>query len=168
MPKAVNAYVKAVDAVSRIAGRIAMYMIFAMMGVLLYSAITKAFFLPSLWTLEIAQFLMVAYFLMGGGYSMQLHAHVRMDLLYSRWSPKTKAIVDAVTVLLLIFYLAILLYGGVSSTQYALKYGETSYSAWAPPMAPIKIIMTCGVALMLLQAIATFFRDLAAARDEEI
>jgi TRAP-type mannitol/chloroaromatic compound transport system permease small subunit len=35
-------------------------------------------------------------------------------------------------------------------------------------MAPIKIIMTIGVALMLLQAIATFFKDLAAARGEPL
>ncbi len=64
-----------------------------------------------------------------------------------------------------------LLYGGFSSTEYALYYGETSYSSWSPLMAPIKIIMTFGIALMLLQAIATFFKDLARAKgltlDEE-
>jgi TRAP-type mannitol/chloroaromatic compound transport system permease small subunit len=57
-----------------------------------------------------------------------------------------------------------LLYGGLSSTQYALFYGEKSYSSWAPYMAPIKIIMTFGVVLMILQSIAMFFRDLARAR----
>jgi TRAP-type mannitol/chloroaromatic compound transport system permease small subunit len=118
--------------------------------------------------LETAQFLMVAYFLLGGGYSMQLDAHVRMDLLYSHWAPRTRAAVDAFTVLLLIFYLFWLLYGGISSTAYALEYGETSYSSWSPRMAPIKIIMTVGVALMLLQAIATFFKDLASARGETL
>jgi hypothetical protein len=35
-------------------------------------------------------------------------------------------------------------------------------------MAPIKIIMGTGVLLMLLQAIATFFKDLATARGEKI
>jgi TRAP-type mannitol/chloroaromatic compound transport system permease small subunit len=60
--------------------------------------------------------------------------------------------------------LVILLYGAFSSTEYALHYGEESYSSWAPFMAPIKIIMTFGIVLMLLQAIATFFRDLARAR----
>ena len=54
-----------------------------------------------------------------------------------------------------------LLYGGLSSTQYALFYGEKSYSSWAPYMAPIKIVMSFGITLMVLQAIATFFRDLA-------
>jgi TRAP-type mannitol/chloroaromatic compound transport system permease small subunit len=153
---------------NRVVGRFAMYLIFAMIGVLLYSSISKTFADPALWTLETAQFLMVAYFLLGGGYSMQLDAHVRMDLLYSHWAPRTRAAVDAFTVLLLIFYLFWLLYGGISSTAYALEYGETSYSSWSPRMAPIKIIMTVGVALMLLQAIATFFKDLASARGETL
>ena len=107
---------------------------------------------------------MSAYFILGGAYSLQLDAHVRMDLLYGRWSPRTKATVDAITVLLLAAYLAFLLYGGWSSTAYALQYDEQSYSAWAPYMAPIKIVMCAGILLMLLQTIATFFRNVAEAR----
>ena len=168
MPRAIRVFVRAVDALNRVIGRFAMYLIFAMLGVLLYSSISKTFADPALWTLETAQFLMVAYFLLGGGYSMQLDAHVRMDLLYSRWQPRTQALMDVLTVGFLIFYLALLLYGGISSTQYALQYGETSYSSWSPRMAPIKIIMTIGVALMLLQALATFFKDLATARGETL
>ncbi len=168
MPKAVKTYVRYVDAVNRVVGLFAMYLIFSMMAILLYSSISKALVIPSLWTLEMAQFAMVTYYLLGGGYSMQLDSHVRMDLFYGRWSPTTRAVVDAVTVLFLIFYLVLLLYGGISSTQYALKYGEESYSSWAPYMAPIKLIMTLGITLMLLQAIATFFRNVAAARGETL
>ena len=163
MPKAIVTYVRWVDAVNRVVGRFAMYLIFAMIGILLYSSITKTIFIPPLWTLEMAQFTMVAYYLLGGGYSMQLDSHVRMDLLYSRWSPKTRTIVDVFTMFFLLFYLVFLLYGGLSSTHYALKYGEESYSSWAPRMAPIKIIMCVGITLMLLQAVAVFFRDLARA-----
>ena len=145
-----------------------MYLIFAMIGILLYSSITKAFFIPALWTLEMAQFTMVAYYLLGGGYSMQLDSHVRMDLFYSRWSSKTRARVDVITILFLVFYLVFLLYGGFSSTHYAVKYDEESYSAWAPRMAPIKIIMCIGIILMLLQVVAVFFRDLAMATGRTI
>jgi TRAP-type mannitol/chloroaromatic compound transport system permease small subunit len=161
MPNAIKTYVRFVDAVNLRVGRFAMYLIFAMMGILLYSSISKTFFQPSLWTLEMAQFAMVAYYLLGGSYSMQLGSHVRMDLLYGNWSDKKKAVTDAVTVMFLIFYLGVLLYGGLSSTQYALQYGETSYSSWSPYMAPIKIIMAFGILLMLLQAVAMFFKDLA-------
>ena len=168
MPRAVRTYVRLVEAVNRAVGRFAMLMVFAMMGVLLYSAVSKAFLLPALWTLETAQFLMVAYFMLGGGYSIQLGAHVRMDLLYGGWSARTKARADVVTLPLLIAYLALLVYGGISSAQYAVEYGERSYSSWAPPMAPIKIIMTCGAILTLLQASATFIRNFAAARGREV
>ena len=168
MPNAIKTYVRYVDAVNLRVGRFAMYLIFAIMGILLYSSISKTFFHPSLWTLEMAQFTMVAYYLLGGGYSMQLGSHVRMDLVYGAWSDKTRAAVDAFTVLFLIFYLILLLYGALSSTQYALQYGEKSYSSWAPKMAPIKIIMTIGIFLMLLQTIATFFKDLAKVRGEDL
>ena len=168
MRKGIRAFVRVVDAFNRRVGRFAMYLIFAMLAVLLYSSISKTFFTPSIWTLESAQFLMVAYFLLGGAYSMQLDAHVRMDLAYSHWSPRTRALVDAITVFMLIFYLVLLLIGGISSTQYALEYQETSYSAWSPYMAPIKVVMCFGIALMLLQAIATFFKDFYAARGETL
>ena len=153
MHQAIRAYVRVVDRVNRFVGRCAMYLIFVMLGVLLYSSLSKAVFTPAIWTLETAQFLMVAYFLLGGAYAMQLGDHVRMDLLYGRWQPRTRAWVDAVTILFLLFYLVVLLYGGLSSTHYAFEYDETSYSAWSPYMAPIKIIMCFGIALMLLQAI---------------
>ncbi|MBZ0216688.1 MAG: TRAP transporter small permease subunit [Fimbriimonadaceae bacterium] len=168
MPEIVKTYVRYVDAANRVVGLFAMYLIFAMMALLLYSSISKTFFVPSLWTLEMAQFLMVSYYLLGGGYSMQIDSHVRMDLLYGQWSDKTKAIVDAVTILFLIFYLCLLLYGAYSSTEYAIQYGEQSYSSWAPYMAPIKIIMMIGIILMLLQVVATFFKNLAAARGEPL
>ncbi len=161
MPKAIVIYVRYVEAESRAVGRFAMYGIFAMIGLLLYSSISKSFFVPSLWTLEMAQFAMAAYYMLGGGYSMQLNYHVRMDLLYGRWSARGRAFADSITGFSLVFYLIMLLYGGFSSTEYAFQYAEKSYSSWAPYMAPIKVIMTFGIVLMLLQAVAMFFRDLA-------
>lgn len=164
MPRAIKSYVRYVEAVSRVVGRFAMYGIFVMMGLLLYSSILKTFFLPVIWTLEMAQFSMAAYYMLGGAYTMQLGSHVRMDLAYGRWSSKGKGFADSITSFCLVFYLALLLYGGFSSTEYALQYDERSFSSWAPPMAPIKIIMLFGIVLMLLQAVATFFRDLARAK----
>ena len=99
---------------------------------------------------------------------MILKGHVRMDLLYGRWSEKKKGRVDSVTTLFLIFYIVFLLVGAYSSIEYAVMYGQRNRTAWAPYMAPIKIIMGIGVLLMLLQAIATFFKDLAKARGEKI
>ena len=168
MPNAIRTYVRCVDAVNRRVGRFAMYLVFAMAAILLWSSISKTFFLPSLWTLEMAQFAMVAYYLLGGAYSMQLDNHVRMDLVYGTWSPRTRAWVDSFTIVFLLAYLVLLLYGGLSSTQYALQYGERSYSSWRPYMAPIKIVACVGILLMLLQAFAVLFKDIAKLRGEDL
>ena len=111
---------------------------------------------------------MASYYILGGGYSIILKGHVRMDLLYGKWTEKGRAIADVLTSFFLIFYLVLLLYGAISSTQYALEYGQKNYSSLGPPMAPIKIIMTIGIVLMLLQAVAVLFRDIATSMGEEI
>ena len=168
MPRAIRTYVRWVDAVNRRVGRAAMCLIFVMAGILLWSSLTKAFLTPSLWTLEMAQFVMVAYYLLGGAYSMQLDGHVRMDLAYAAWSPRTRAWVDCCTIVFLLVYLALLLYGGLSSALYALEYGERSHSAWRPHMAPIKVLACVGILLMLLQAFAVLFKDLATAKGQAL
>ena len=145
-----------------------MYGLFVIFGVLLWSSISKTFFLPSLWTLEIAQFAMVAYYILGGPFSLQIGANVRMDLFYGGWPDRKKAWFDAFSILLLIFYLGVLLYGAIDSTTYSLKYNERSPTAWRPLLWPIKIIMCIGIFLMLLQAISEFFKDIAKLIEKEI
>ena len=164
MPDFALRYIRLIEAINRRVGRIAMYLIFVLMGVLLWSSISKTAFLPSLWTLEMAQFVMVAYYILGGPYSIQLDANVRMDLVYGSWSPHTKAWVDAFSVLFLIYFLGVLLYGGIASTTYAIEYGERSPTAWRPYLWPIKTVMCVGIVLMILQAVAEFFKDICRIR----
>lgn len=165
----IRTYVRWVDAFNYRVGRIAMYLLFPMGAILLYSTIMRVIFgIPINWVMEMSQFMLSAYYLLGGAYSLQIDAHVRMDLFYGSMKPRTRAITDAFTILFVIFYLVVLFGGGLSSTNYAIQYNQTNYTAWAPVMWPIKSIMTFGVFLMLLQAISTFFKDLAIARGKPI
>jgi len=169
MPSVIKAFVRYTDAVSIKVGRASMYMIFAMMGILLFESISRTIFnWPHIWVVEVAQFIMAAYYLLGGGYSMILEGHVRMDLVYGPLSAKRQALADVITAPVLIFYLVFLLYGAISSIEYAISYGQVNYTPWGPPLAPIKIIMGIGILLMLLQAVAIFFKDLAKVRGEKI
>ena len=154
-------FIKYVDAFNYRIGRFAMYGIFLMMGILLWSSISKTFFNPSLWTLEMAQFCMVGYYMLGGPYSIQMGSNVRMDLLYGEWDNHRKAQVDAMTIIFLIIYLIFMIWGGWESFMYSLSYGgERSSSIWRPYIWPIKLIMLFGLSLMLLQSISEFFKDI--------
>ncbi|MBO6790396.1 MAG: TRAP transporter small permease subunit [Dinoroseobacter sp.] len=179
---------RGVDSLNKAIGLIVMYSVFVLIGILLWSSISKTFFLPSLWTLEMAQFAMVAYYMLGGPYALLSGGHVRMDLFYGDWSLRRKATIDTVTVLFLIFYLGILLYGALGSTAYSLGYWgkapleffaglitgseeigrmERSSTAWRPYIWPIKAIMIIGLILMLLQALSELIKDIARALGRE-
>ncbi|MEP9372479.1 TRAP transporter small permease subunit [Mesorhizobium sp. KR1-2] len=162
-------YVRYVDALNHRVGRFAMYLIFPMAAILLYATISRAVFgIPVNWVLETSQFILSAYYLLGGAYSKQLDAHVRMDLFYGRLSPRNKAMTDAFTILFVLFYLAILFTGGLSSTHYAISFGQKNYSSWAPPLWPVKVLMTTGIFLMLLQSISSLIKDIAIVRGKPI
>lgn len=191
-------YVRVIDGMNRFIGRITMYLIFALVGVLLWSTFSKAALTPSRWTLETAQFVMVAYYVLGGPYAIQLGSNVRMDLFYSSWSLRTKAWVDSFTVLFLLFYLGVLFYGAVGSTAYSLGYFgtepfsffwdlfktlitegsgaaqeklgflERSSTAWRPFLWPVKTILCFGVFLMFLQCLAELCRDILRLNGQEV
>ncbi|MCP4671396.1 MAG: TRAP transporter small permease subunit, partial [Desulfobacula sp.] len=153
MPKCIVYYVKFADYLSTKFGRLAMYTVFLMIGVLLLGAVTRNILnIPLSWTVEMAQFIITGYYIVGGAYSMQLKDHVRMDLLYDRFSVKTKAKIDVCTNFFLVFYLLTLLFGSISSTMYAIEYGQRNFSQWNPSMIPIKLIMVFGIILMILQS----------------
>jgi TRAP-type mannitol/chloroaromatic compound transport system permease small subunit len=181
MTPLMKGFVRLIDPFNRMIGRIVMYGIFVMMGILLWSSVSKVFFLPSLWTLEMAQFAMVAYYILGGPYSIQMGSNVRMDLIYGEMSDRRKAMIDAMTVVFLLTYLVFLLYGGIASTAYSLGYFgsepisfftglvtgteemgflERSPTSWRPYMWPIKVIMVIGIFLMLLQTLSELFKDI--------
>jgi len=169
MPKFIILYVKYVDAISIKVGRATMYLIFVMIGVLLLGALTRnVLHMPLSWTVEMAQFVITAYYIAGGAYSMILREHVRMDLVYEHLSEKNRARVDVVTTFFLVFYLVTLFIGSISSTVYAIEYGQRNFSQWNPSMIPIKIIMVAGIFLMILESIAVFFKDLAIAKGSKI
>ena len=196
--KWMRGYIRIIDAFNHRIGRIIMYSLLVMMGILLWSSISKVFFLPSLWTLEVAQFALVAYFMLGGPYAIQMGSNVRMDLFYGSWNLHRKAQIDAITVFFLIVYLISLLYGALASTAYSfghfqgepltffaglakafvtggpsafgdeLGHLERSATAWRPYLWPVKVMMVIGIFLMLLQAVSELLKDILRLRGEDM
>lgn len=156
-------FVRAVDTLNAWVGHLAMWLFVLMLAVLVWGIVTQAVSVRAMWVVEMAQFTMAAYYLLGAGWTMQRGVHVRMDVFYSRWKPRTRGVVDSLTAVFLIFYLAMLVLGGWESVTYAIETEQRSRSLWRPYMAPIKIIMTTGMALMLLQALSELCKDIARA-----
>ena len=169
MPKIISLYVKLIDWVCVKVGRFTMYTLFLMMFILVLSFVTRNIInIPLIWIIEMAQFIITAYYLLGGGYSMITRDHVRMDLFYSKLSEKNKAKMDMFTSVFLVFYLVVLLIGSYSSLTYTIDTNQRLFTAWAPYVWPIKTIMLFGILLMLLQSFSMFFKDYAKVIGREI
>jgi len=154
-------YVYGIDALSRGTARVVAYFVPVMMLILLYEVVLRYVFNnPTNFAHELTLYLFGSYFMLLGGYALYSKAHISMDLLYGRWSPRTKAIADVFTYLLFFFFIGILLWLG---GEYALKSAmrlELSRSAWHPPVWPFKLMLPLGTLLILLAGIAKFIRDL--------
>ncbi len=162
--KPIKIYVKSIDSISAAIGNVIKFLVLLMIAVLAYEAACRNFFnVSNKWSLEITQFINGTYYLLGGAYVYLIGGHVRMDYFYHEWSQRKKTVFDILTFALSLAFLIWLLIGGFSSSAYALKYNQTNYSAWAPPIAPMKIIATAGIALMLLQNISEIIKDIVLA-----
>jgi TRAP-type mannitol/chloroaromatic compound transport system permease small subunit len=156
MPKFISAYVRFVDNICEKVGRFVMYWVFFMMFLLILSFVTRNIInFPLMWIIEMAQFTITAYYLLGGGYSMLTNDHVRMDLFYGKLSKKGKAKMD-------------IFIGSITSLVYTIETKQKLFTAWAPYVWPIKTLMLIGILLMLLQAFSTLFKDIANVKEENI
>lgn len=169
MPQIIRRYVRIVDRLSDWSGWLAASLIFVMVATLLLDAVTRNVLnIPVHWAIELTQFTLAAYYFLGGPFTLKNDEHVRMDLLYSALSERGKARLDLVTVWCLIFYLAVMLAGSISSLRYAIATDERRFSMWNPSVIPIKALMVACLVLMLLQAFSLVFKHIATLRGEPI
>ncbi len=169
MQKLMRNYVRVMDRLADFVGLAAMYLIFVMVAVLLLDAVTRnVIMMPLHWPVELAQFTLAAFYFMGGAMTIKNNDHVRMDLFYESLSERGKARMDLITVVCLMFYLGVMLWGSISSLTYAIETGERRFSIWNPSMIPIKALMVGCLVLMLLQAVSMAFKHVATLRGEPI
>ena len=162
-------YVRVTDAISDYVGYLAASLVFFMGAALIFDAITRNVIkMPVHWAVELTQFMLAAYYFMGGPFTLRNGEHVRMDLWYATLSERGKAKIDLATIGCLIFYLGVMLTGSISSLQYAITTNEKRFSIWNPSVIPIKALLTVCLVLMLMQSFSLVFKHIATLRGEKL
>jgi len=153
-------FIRTIDAVNEWIGRLLSYFLFAFFVLLFIEVILRYFFnSPTVWANELSQMLFGAYAVLSGGYILLTGSHVNVDILYSRFSVKTRAAVDIVTSVLFFLFCGMLLIYGGSLAWDSLSRFEHSQSAWNPPLYPAKLMIPAAAALLILQGITKLIRD---------
>ena len=109
----------------------------------------------SVWAQELEWHLLVPLILFGMSYALRHGEHVRVDILYARFSDRTKVIVDLVSALLVIAISALIIWFSLHYVQQAYVIDEGSPDPGGlPHRYLLKALIPIGFALLLLQGIA--------------
>ncbi len=123
---------------------------------------------PHAWALDVQIMLYGTLFMMAGAYTLAKNNHVRGDVLYGFFRPRTQAWVD------LILYIAFFLpgiialtYAGWNYAHESLAISEQTFSADQLPLYPFKFVIPIAGALLLMQGVVEIIRCVLCIRDGE-
>jgi len=156
-------FVRGMDELSDFISRIIKYLVFVLILVLFYEVAARYIFnSPTIWAMETSAMVFGSFGVLCWGYVLKIGGHVRVDIFYTKFSPRMKALVDTVmTVLLLIPIEVILVYTGFRRALFALKVNERMVeSSWLPPSAPFRFVLAIGFTLFLLQTLAELTKNI--------
>lgn len=144
-------------------GKIFSFLVLAAVLVATYEVVMRYIFnAPTVWGLDLTIFLCGATYVMAGAYAHYLNAHVKIEALYGRWTPRTRAMVDLLVTAPLFFgFCGVLVWVGTGWTWEAIVGKITYYTEWHAPVWPMRLLIPLAAFLLLLQGLAKFIRDLA-------
>jgi TRAP-type mannitol/chloroaromatic compound transport system permease small subunit len=115
---------------------------------------------PTTWAFDFSYINYGALFLMAGAYTLSRNGHVRADVLYRFWQPRTQAKMDLV--LYIIFFLPAVfafMYAGLNFAQMSVRFREVSiFSPAGVPVFPLKALIPITGLLLFIQGIAEVIR----------
>ena len=115
---------------------------------------------PHAWAFDVMIMFYGTMFMMAGAYTLAKNGHVRGDVLYGFFRPRTQATIDLV--LFIVFFLP-----GVFALTYAGYYyaaeswainEHSNITADGPPIYPFKTVIPIAGAFLLLQGIVEIIR----------
>ena len=152
---------KAIDFIAEAMGRIGWVLVLYCM----FFGVTDVFLRyvlnsPSLWISTTLQVAMVLIACVGGVYSLNDNAFVKLDLFYANFSPKKKAICDIITVIYTVLFLSVLVWKGYQAGLMSLKMNQVTPTSIPIPIYPLKIFIPIAGVCMLLVVIKKLVKDI--------
>ncbi len=161
--KVLRYYVKIMDFVSEKVGYFVSRLTAIMVVVVCYDVFTRYLLRKShVWAQELEWHLFAVIFLLGAAYTLKHDKHVRVDIIYTKFSPKTRAWVNLVgTIVFLIPFTILIIWASRNFVVFSFMIRETSPDPGGLPARYIlKACIPIGSFLLLLQAFSLVFKSL--------
>ena len=156
-----NRFLFAIDSLSTWVGKAFAWLILVLtLGISYEVFVRYVLRAPTTWAFDFSYITYGAMFLMAGAYALSRNGHVRADVVYRLWRPRTQAMMDLF--LYIIFFLpavAAWIYAGWAYAKFSVQFREVSiFSPAGIPVFPLKVLIPLTGVLLLLQGIAEIIR----------
>jgi len=157
-------FLKCIDAISEWSGKGASYLILPGILILSWEVVSRyAFNNPTMWAHGTSQRIFATYYILAGAYVLRHNQHVKVDIIYNRFSLRKKAIFSLIGSIFFFSFCGVLLWKGIDFAWTSLSQLEPDETPWRAPLYPFKMMIPIGAFLILMQGLAKFIRDLATA-----
>ncbi len=157
LPEGPRRIVIAIDTFADWFGRGLAWLVLALVVVVVMEATRRYVFnAPSIWAYDVSYMLYGAIFMLGAGVTLRFQGHIRTDLFYKDWSPRTQAGVD-LTFYLLLFFPGLLFFGLAGYEQAARSFAISERAAasfWRPILWPYRAVIPLTAFLVALQGVS--------------
>ena len=150
-----------VDKISTLVGHLFSFLIVALTLQVTWEVFSRyALDDPHAWAFDVMIMFYGTLFMMAGAYTLAKNGHVRGDVLYGFFAPRTQATID------LVLFIAFFLPGVFAMTYAGYFYASESWAinehsnvtAEGPPIYPFKTVIPIAGAFLLLQGIVEIIR----------
>ena len=115
---------------------------------------------PTNWLHE-SMFLMFGMqYMLCGAYAYKEDQHVRVDVFYSKFSPRGKAAADIFTSIFFFIFSITMLWTTIRFAMDSIAQNEHSFTEWGIQYWPVKLTMPIGAGLLVLQGVAKLIKDI--------
>lgn len=168
-PSRITAILSGINRISEWEGKIFSFLIVvATLQVCFELILRYVFNAPTTWGLEMTLYLCSTTYVMSGAFAERYNAHIKVDIFYNRWRPRTRAFFDLiVTDTLLMFFCCVLTWQSAAWFWEAVSQGLTSGTIWDPPIWPMRLVILIGAVFLLLAAFGKSVRDLLAVIEKD-
>lgn len=157
--------------ISEYLAKFSMYLIFALVVVVCFDVLMRYFLgRPTSWSFDAALHFYSIAFLISGAWVLSMKGHVKVDVIYVRFSDRTKAIINVIFYVFFLFPVCyFLVKDGFEYSYLSMKVGEVSRSSPIhEPIWPLKFFIPISFLMLALQGLVELWKDLGVAiRGEE-
>jgi len=158
----VKSVLRAIDFISDQTGKIACWLAVVLVALISYEVTLRYVFnAPTIWNFETSLMAGATMMAFGWAYAHRHHHHIRVDVFYSRLSPRARAGIDVFGTLL--FFFPLIFTFVRTSILWAkdawMNHLVSNLTYWYPPLAPFRTVVALAFLLLAIQGVAQFIRD---------